>query len=192
MTIKKRHFERLFDSFNRKELHDPSLTPAGVLLPFFEKEGELHLLLTERTNSVEHHKGQISFPGGARDVADASIIETALREAEEEIGLPRECVEVLGTWNDVWTPTGFVITPVVGFLSSVPSLKMNSSEVANILEVPIALFLDRTKERVEQRMRDGKRFDVYFYDFGELEIWGATAWITRSILAEIVALEESD
>jgi len=161
-------------------------------MPLFEKQGALHVLLTERTHSVEHHKGQISFPGGARDSADASIIETALRETEEEIGLPREGVEVLGTWNDVWTPTGFVITPVVGFLSSVPLLKLNSHEVAHILEVPVALFLNPTKERIEQKVRDGKRFDIYHYDFGGTEIWGATAWITRSILAEAVALAEGN
>src|SRR5262245_56549999 len=90
--------------------------PAAVLVPFLEKEGETYLLFTRRTESVRDHKGQISFPGGARDPGDPSLRETALRETEEEIGVPRHAVEVLGELDDYVTVTNYMITPYVGII----------------------------------------------------------------------------
>ena len=185
MIATPKEFKAFFDSYKRKKIDDPALTRAGVLMPFFEKERQMHVLLTKRTDAVEHHKGQISFPGGAVDSKDTDIIATALREAEEEIGLPKESIEVLGLFDDFWTPTGFIITPVVGYVPSLPILTVNSEEVATILEVPVSLFLDKTKERTGQREREGKKFDLYFYDYGPHEIWGATAAILRSFLHEV-------
>ncbi len=169
-------------SYRRQEIHESSLTPAAVLIPLFEYEASLHVLLTKRTETVEHHKGQISFPGGARDESDPSIIATALREAEEEIGLPAASVEVLGAIDDFATPSGFVITPVVGFIPHLPDLRPHASEVAEILFVPLSVFLDPENERTIVRERNGVLHRVYLYPFGPHEIWGATAAIIREFL----------
>ena len=166
----------------RCEIQNPALTRAGVLILLFPKGGELHILLTRRTLDVEHHKGQISFPGGSKDPADHDIMQTALRECEEEIGLPRSAVQVLGLFDDYETPSGFAITPVVGYVPGLPQLSLNTSEVTETLEVPVTLFTDKANERVEQRQIRGKLHDVYFYRYGSHEVWGATAAMIRAFL----------
>ena len=185
MKITIEEIREFLSRVERTTISDGTLTRAAVLVPFFERQGELFLLLTKRTDEVEHHKGQVSFPGGACDVDDADIVDTALREAEEEIGLPRAAVEVVGLFNDIRTPTGFVITPVVGFIPRLPALRISRNEVAEILEVPVSLFLDSSNARIERRSLGGKSIEVYFYTFENSEIWGATAWIIRSMLAAI-------
>jgi 8-oxo-dGTP pyrophosphatase MutT (NUDIX family) len=152
---------------------------------FYSRNAELCVLLTKRTEDVEHHKGQISFPGGSHDVVDSDLVVTALRESEEEIGLPRGVVRVLGIFDEYETPSGFAITPVVAFAEALPPLTLQVAEVAEILEVPLSLFMDKRNERVEQRVPFGVPVDVYFYRFGEHEIWGATAAILRSFLLSL-------
>jgi 8-oxo-dGTP pyrophosphatase MutT (NUDIX family) len=171
-----------FVFLRRREIHEPHLISAGVLVPLFEKMGTLHLLLSRRTESVEHHKGQISFPGGARDQSDRTIIDTALRETEEEIGIQRPRIEVLGVLDDFQTPSGFCITPVVGYLQSIPPLHLNPQEVSEVFDVPLSFFLEKANERVEQRRRGSTVANVYFYRYGNYEIWGATAAMIRSFL----------
>ena len=153
----------------------------------FPKDGELHVLLTKRTSDVEHHKGQISFPGGSADAMDHDIVDTALREAEEEIGLPRDGIDILGMFDDYWTPSGFRITPVLGYLSELPLLERNAVEVEEILEVPVSFFLNRGNERVKKLRRGNEEIDVYFYTHGHNEIWGATAAMLRSFLHSLQA-----
>ena len=154
-------------------------------MAFFTKSNSWHLLMTKRSDDVEHHKGQISFPGGAVDRGDKDIVATALRETEEEIGLPAASVEVLGLHDDHETPTGFIMTPVVGYVKRMPALTPRLEEVGEILEVPVSLFFDASKERVVKMERMGKEIDVYFFDFGKHEIWGATARISRDFLQEL-------
>ncbi len=171
----------------RKKIDDPRLVRAAVLVPFFERDGRLHLLLTRRTDTVEHHKGQISFPGGTRDTGDVSATATALREAEEEIGLPHDSVEVLGSIDDLATPTGFIITPVVGMIAHLPDLRPHPQEVSEILFVPLSVFTDAANEASFDVERDGIRRRVYRYRFEGHEIWGATAAIIREFLLELRA-----
>jgi 8-oxo-dGTP pyrophosphatase MutT (NUDIX family) len=173
------------EAYRRAEITDSESIRAGVLVPIFEKNGELHLLLTKRTEDVEHHKGQISFPGGAVDSSDRDIVATALRETEEEIGLAADRIEIFGILNDIAIPTGFVVTPVVGFLSSLPALTLNKAEVESVIEVPFSFFREPRHKRVVSMMRSGKPRDVYFFRFGEFEIWGATAFIIDSFLQEL-------
>ncbi|MEK6756927.1 MAG: CoA pyrophosphatase, partial [Bacteroidota bacterium] len=163
-----------FASYRRREIHNPSLTRAGVLMILFPKDGELHFLLTKRTEDVEHHKGQISFPGGSKDDGDGDIVVTAQRECEEEIGLQRNGVQILGLLDDYETPSGFAITPVVAYANGIPELTPNAQEVAELLEVPVSVFLDKANERVEQRQWREKLYDVYYYTYRTREIWGAT------------------
>jgi 8-oxo-dGTP pyrophosphatase MutT (NUDIX family) len=187
MRITVEQIRRSLEGFHRSELGKPDLKKAAVLMLFYPKGNELYVLLTKRTEDVEHHKGQISFPGGSCDDEDDHIIATALRESEEEVGLPASAVEVLGIFNEYETPSGFAITPVVAFAGSLPPLKPNAMEVAEILEVPVSLFLDKRNERVERITRLGRVIDVYFYRFGDYEIWGATAAMLRAFLRALTA-----
>lgn len=170
------------NSHARIENTDQSLIRAGVLLVLYPKSDELYVLLTKRTSDVEHHKSQISFPGGSVDETDADIVQTALRETWEEIGIPPAQIDVLGLFNDVWTPSGFRITPVIGFLPALPSLSVNRDEVEEILEVPASLFLDQSAVRTKVLTRNDMTVEVYFYSYGANEIWGATAAMLRSFL----------
>ena len=182
MKITAEKIREVLSGFHRTELGKTDLKRAAVLMLFYPKGDELYVLLTKRTEDVEHHKGQISFPGGSCDVGDDHVVATALRESMEEIGLPATAFEVLGIFNEYETPSGFAITPVVAYAPSLPPLKCNVAEVAEILEVPVGLFLDKRYERVERRNRLGRVIDVYFYRFGNHEIWGATAAILRAFL----------
>lgn len=175
-----RHF---LDSHKRIANTDHSLVKAGVLLLFYPRSDVLHVLLTKRTSDVEHHKSQISLPGGSFDEGDADIVQTALRETREEIGISPDSIEVLGLFDDVWTPSGFRITPVIGFLSTLPPLTVNSGEVEEILEVPVSFFVEEKNVQVKKMTRNGKAVDVYFYRYGGNDIWGATAAMLRSFLA---------
>ena len=174
-------------SFQRNEATGHALISAGVLVPLLIRQEGLSILLTQRTEEVAHHKGQVSFPGGMRDERDMTILETALREAEEEIGLRRDEVEILGMLNDFCTPSGFCITPVVAFLPHIPPFVLNRSEVSSVFDVPISFFLDPHNERMEQRERSGVMANIYFYHYGEYEIWGATAAILRTFLHGLAA-----
>ena len=158
---------------------DKEVICASVLVPIILVNDELHLLLTVRTHEVETHKGQISFPGGMCDEADINETETALREAGEEIGLPKSSVEILGLLDDFITPTGFMITPVVGYIHSLPQLKPNPDEVAEILTVPLSFFSDKQNGRTEERTINGKQLTVWFFTFQHHVIWGATAGIIK-------------
>jgi len=155
---------------------------AGVLVPVILRGGETDLLFTRRTDHVETHKGQISFPGGMRDEGDTDIIQTSLREAEEELGIGPSLIDVRGILDDLAVPSGFIITPVVGILSGLPPLAPNPREVAEAFTVPLGFFCSPGSGRSELRdFRGGKR-EVWFYQYAEHTIWGATAMIVRSLL----------
>jgi 8-oxo-dGTP pyrophosphatase MutT (NUDIX family) len=160
----------------------PDLTCAAVLVPLLCKEEEWHLLVTQRTHDVEHHKGQISLPGGACEPGDASLMDTALRETYEEIGVPPEVVEVLGALDDFATVSSFVVTPFVGVIPHPFPYRLNLREVEAVVEVPLAFLCEPARLRVEQREYEGRSFSVLFWDFGPYTIWGATAQIVKDFL----------
>ena len=158
---------------------------AAVLIPLVVRANAVELLLTKRTEKVETHKGQVSFPGGMADTTDTTLIVTALREADEEIGLPATHVEVLGLLDDMATPTGFVITPVVGIVAALPELHINADEVEEIFYVALEFFADPANGRTEVREFQGRSREVWFYDCGNHLVWGATAMIIRSLLQRL-------
>lgn len=168
----------------RRTIQDPQTRRAAVLIPLYLAGGETRVLFTRRTETVEHHKGQISFPGGGEDEGDTGPLETALREMEEELGIPREQVRILGGLDDVYTfVSGFVITPFVGVIPPPLALRVNPQEIAEVLSVPLAVFRDPSRVRVEERARaTGERVQLYFYDHGPHEIWGATARIMKDFI----------
>lgn len=159
--------------------------PAAVLVPIVVDGDRPELLLTRRTEDVETHKGQVAFPGGVADQEDSGPAETALREAREELGIPGSAVELAGFLPEVWTPSGFCIVPVVGLLKQVPPLVPSTLEVAEVFRVPLQFFADPGHARMEQRMVDGSVREVWFYNFDDKVIWGATALIIRMLLERI-------
>lgn len=156
-------------------------TPAAVLIPIVLNETSIDLLLTRRTEDVETHKGQIAFPGGTVDDEDASRWHTALRETEEELGIGSAHIEVLGILDDLFTPTGFIITPVVGIVEALPAMKPNPREVAEVFTVPLAFFTESQNGRREWRSTPLGEREVWFYDYEGRVIWGATAAIIRNL-----------
>lgn len=157
--------------------------PAAVLLLLVDRGGEPHVVFTKKTETVPHHKGQFSFPGGVVETADASRVETALREAQEEIGLDPAAVEVLGVMDDAPTATsGFVITPVVGLCPAAPTLRADGREIERIVEIPLRRLLDPAGFHEEWWERGGVRHPVAFFTHGEDVVWGATARILCDFL----------
>lgn len=162
----------------------PPLVRAGVLIPLLSRGQGVELLLTRRTDTVLTHKGQISFPGGQREEADSEIVETALRESYEEVGLEPSRVRVLGELDDVFTSvSSFVITPVVGWVQGdIDDLRPAPDEVRSLLMVPIARLLDRTVHTTETRSLGEQRYRIHYYTVGDDVIWGATGRIVYQFL----------
>ena len=155
---------------------------AAVLMPIWERREALYFLLTRRTETVETHKGQISFPGGMRDSEQEPLVRTALRETQEEIGLPESQIRILGQFDDYLSSTDLIVTPFVGWVSPPLELSLNPEEVEEILEVPWSLFRDPGLCRTETLHRLGRDIPVYHYDFRGRDVWGLTARIIRDFL----------
>ncbi|MBD3665253.1 CoA pyrophosphatase [Sulfitobacter sp. TSTF-M16] len=156
------------------------LRPAGVLAPIIERSGTLHLLLTKRSSALKHHPGQIAFPGGKQDDGDADVIAAALREAHEEIGLPPDIVDVLGTLPAHETVTSFRVTPVIAFVRDTFDIKPEPGEVEEVFAVPLAHVLNPDNYIVESRRWRGDRRHYYVVPYGPYYIWGATARMLRA------------
>jgi 8-oxo-dGTP pyrophosphatase MutT (NUDIX family) len=158
------------------------LVRAAVLVPLVDR-GEPCLVFAKRTETVGTHRGQIAFPGGTVDPGDASFLDAALRECEEEIGLPRAAVEPLGELDDTETfATHFVITPWIGVIRQPIAWRPDGEEIERIIEVPFAALTGPDGLRVEEWERDGVRRPVYFFDYEGDTIWGATARIVKHYL----------
>lgn len=162
----------------------PPLVRAGVLIPLLSRGQGVELLLTRRTDTVLTHKGQISFPGGQREEGDAEVVETALRESYEEIGLEPSRVSVLGELDDVFTAvSSFVITPVVGWVEGrIDDLRPAPDEVRSLLVVPIARLLDPAVHTTETRSVGEQDYRIHYYTVGDDVIWGATGRIVYQFL----------
>lgn len=153
------------------------LRKAAVLLPVQDIAGELSLILTQRPMHLRAHPGQISFPGGKIEPSDTNAIAAALREAEEEIGLLRHNVDVVGTFPAHNTFTGFEITPVIGIVKQAFVMKLDPGEVADCFSVPLSFFIEPTHRHQKRFLRQGRYYDVHFIPYQQRFIWGATAAI---------------
>ena len=169
--------------YQRRSIGKSTLTKSAVLVPIVKRESGLELLFTKRSETVEHHKGQISFPGGATDATDLSPAETALRETFEEIGLERSAISIIGVMDDLQTPSGFVVTPVVGFIEHLPPLYINVEEVAQIIFIPLENFFDDSLRHSNIRERDGIIVEVFTYEVWEEPVWGATAFFVKQLIS---------
>lgn len=164
------------------------LKPAAVLIPIFEREKELFLILTRRTDHLHHHPGQISFPGGRVDKSDKTPVDTALREAEEEIGLPVDKTRIIGSLPSHPTITGFFISPVIGLVESEIDYKLDQFEVAELLEVPLKTALDLSLYREQSIFYQGEERKFWELIYREHRIWGATAAILRMLSSKVGTL----
>ncbi|MGM0480946.1 MAG: CoA pyrophosphatase [Pseudomonadota bacterium] len=160
------------------------LRPAAVLIPIIERQHGLSLILTQRSAKLRQHAGQISFPGGRYDQHDRHLLTTALRETEEEIGLPRDQVEVIGRLQDYPVLSNYIIRPFVGFVSPQQPFIAEAREVAEIFEVPLADVLNMNNHYA-YRIRKFIYDRVYFIPWQHRNIWGATAGILRELAEQV-------
>jgi len=166
----------------KRHIVDTYRISAAVLLPVYWKQEEYYLLFTKRTQKVKEHKGQISFPGGAYQEGDGTLVNTALRECGEEIGLMAE-VEVLGELDDTISRTSnFIISPFVALIPWPYHFRMDKGEVEELIEMPISVLLDKGCQHQESEIIDGKAVTSYFYHCQGRVIWGATARILKQFL----------
>jgi 8-oxo-dGTP pyrophosphatase MutT (NUDIX family) len=158
-----------------------SWRPAAVLVPLVKRAPGVTVLLTQRTDDMPSHAGQIAFPGGRRQADDADAVATALRETEEEVGLARQFVEVVGAIDHYRTGTGYEITPIIGMVTPGFTLHADPREVADVFEVPLEHFLDEVNHKIGKRMHNGQERRYYEMPYGERYIWGATAAMLKNL-----------
>ncbi|MFZ0692617.1 MAG: CoA pyrophosphatase [Alphaproteobacteria bacterium] len=152
-----------------------ALIPAAVLVPVFDNGADIDVLFTKRGIDLSDHAGEISFPGGRIEPTDDDAAAAALRETEEELGLPSRQIEIIGALDLYETRTGFLVTPLVGLVASPLILRPDPREVAEVIRVPLGHLLNRSNYRSEERDAGGKIRRFYSLAFGDYVIWGATA-----------------
>lgn len=177
---------QILDSREPRVIKDapPHYRHAGVLIPLLVEEGMYKVLFTKRTDKVEHHKGQLSFPGGAVDDQDRSIEETALRESHEEIGLGRGDVEILGRIDDVLTTqSNFIVHPFVGLIFGPYNFEINEFEVKRLIKVPWDTIVANSLEnRIYTIKSEGKTYQTPAFKHNGDLIWGATAYMLENFI----------
>lgn len=152
-----------------------STKPAAVLVPLVQRDSEITVLLTQRTDHLKDHAGQVSFPGGRVEQSDADREAAALRETEEEIGLARDRIELVGKLDIYMTRTGYEVTPIVGLVNPPFEVTPDPFEVADIFEVPLGFLMEPANQQRMSKQVDGITRHFYAMEYGERFIWGATA-----------------
>lgn len=171
--IVKQQIERILRHRKKERITGENLKASAVLIPLFYSQGQYHILFTERSDEVVFHKGQVCFPGGTREPSDSSLLQTALRESEEEIGIKTKDIEILGELDDMLTfVTDYVISPFVAFIPHPHSLKTNGREVKGAFSVPLSFLMDEANFKQ----------DSYAYEYEGHIIWGATARILKQFI----------
>jgi 8-oxo-dGTP pyrophosphatase MutT (NUDIX family) len=179
-----------FLSQRRKEtITDKNRIAAAVLIPIYKKDGQYHIVFIKRTNTVKTHKGQISFPGGARHASDKTLRETALRESKEEIGMRAGDVKVLGELDDeITTTSNFIVTPFVGVIPWPYRFELSKDEVDELFDVPLPALMNKGCRKPNTETLNGEKLDSYAYHYRGKVIWGATARILYKLLDIICRL----
>ena len=175
-NFKKSISERLSNR-TKRSVDYPEYKKAAVMIIFMEMEHAPYVLLTLRTDKVSTHKGQVAFPGGGFDSLDKSMLDTALRETLEEVGIEPSEVEVLGEFDEYISIMGFHVYCYVGALNEVQKYNPSKDEIDRILEVPFSIFYNEEYTKCEKINYGGRDYDVYYYDYNEAVIWGLTARI---------------
>ena len=177
-AVNKDLIRRVVSEHAKKPASNDRLFPSAVLIPLLCKDDELHVLLTERTHAVRRHKGQVCFPGGTPEDDDGSLLDTALREAWEEVGVRPEDVEVVGEIDDnVVASTGYVISPFVGFVPYPYTFSASESETRDIFLVPLSVLMDPERFKHQERQIGEYYYSGPVCDYDGHVIWGATGRI---------------
>ncbi len=168
---------------------------GGVMLLLYSKPEGLHIVFTQRKDYNGVHGGQMSFPGGKKDAADVNLVETALRETREEVGIEKERINVLGNLSELYiTPSNFLVQPVVGFAENIGEFIPQKNEVEKVVEIPLAFFLNDANINLhtEIKLFNGTLVNVPAYVYGQHIIWGATAIILAEFTYIVEELLRSD
>jgi 8-oxo-dGTP pyrophosphatase MutT (NUDIX family) len=169
----KQQIEKILSHRKKKKITSENLKASAVLIPLFYNQGQYYVLFTERSDQVVFHKGQVCFPGGTQEPSDSSLLQTALRESQEEIGLEARDIEILGELDDIITLTSnYVISPFVAFVPYPHSLKTNGKEVKGAFSVPLSFLMDAANFKQ----------DSHAYEYEGHIIWGATARILKQFI----------
>jgi 8-oxo-dGTP pyrophosphatase MutT (NUDIX family) len=183
IEIVKTQLKELLESRPKHRIEDTARVPAAVLIPIYKNEGQCHIVFIKRTETVKAHKGQISFPGGSREEADKTLLDTALRESYEEIGLRPGDAEILGEMDDeVTTTSNYLVTPFVAAIPWPYRFVINRYEVDEIIAVPIPALLAEGCRRPDTEVLDGRTVASSAYHYRGRVIWGATARILNKFL----------
>jgi 8-oxo-dGTP pyrophosphatase MutT (NUDIX family) len=181
--IVKESLRKLLEHREKQRIVENGRISSAVLVPLYFWEGQYHIIFIRRTETVKAHKGQISFPGGMCEKEDKSLVDTALRESHEEIGLRAEDVEILGELDDeITTTSNYIVSPFVGFIPWPYRFIENKDEVDEILKAPLAALLDNDCFKPDTEILDGKEVGSYAYHYRGNVIWGATARILYKLL----------
>jgi 8-oxo-dGTP pyrophosphatase MutT (NUDIX family) len=178
--LQKFQLASLTDSLHQYR-HPTSLKPAAVLIALIEENQQLSIVFTKRALHLKHHPGQISFPGGKREDFDDSFISAAIREAEEEIGLNRDNIHIVGQLRPYETISGYVVTPIIAFIDKKQNYVLDENEVAEIFQVPLQHFLNFNNHFSVTIERHDKPFSIHFMPFKHHNIWGATAVMLKDL-----------
>lgn len=173
-------------AYRVREIESEDLRPASVFMLFMLKEDRPHILLTKRTEKVKDHKGQISFPGGAYDDEDDSLLATAYRETFEEVGIPESDIEYIGRFDDYVSISGYRVSTYIGSVRFPVEYDLNEHEIDEHIEVPFSLFSNMEYDRVEKYHFDGRDHTVYYYLYQGHEIWGLTARIITDFVMKVL------
>ena len=185
----KERIAKILQEYKKRRIIDEKLIPSAVLVPLFYDKGSLHILFTKRSSEVNFHKGQVCFPGGSPEPHDLNLLQTALREAEEEIGLKAKDVEILGELDDNLTLTsGYIISPFVALVSHPYPFKLDRKEVEEIFSVPLLALMGEANFRQDYYPNEDKSGPGYAYEYEGHIIWGATARILKQFI-ELVRCE---
>jgi 8-oxo-dGTP pyrophosphatase MutT (NUDIX family) len=185
------YIKQILQTYPRRELSAPKRRLAAVLVPLYQHNGNYGVIFTQRSDTVYHHRGQISFPGGGHEIHDASLQDTALRESAEEIGLQPAHVQVLGQLDDLLTTgSNYLVRPFVGTLPYPYPFILDCRETASIIEVPLTWLRRHNPPRQEHRHHAGRLVQSFFFDYNGHVIWGATAKIMKQFLDLLGPLSE--
>ncbi|MDO3378030.1 CoA pyrophosphatase [Geoalkalibacter halelectricus] len=187
MRLDPEQVRRALASHAPQRLPRENLAPAAVLVPLFARDGEEQVLFTRRPDTMPHHRGEISFPGGRRQPEDPDLLATALRETEEEMGIAAQDVRILGRLDDFFSVHGYHVTPFVGCFPYPYTFRVNVREVAEVITVPLARLRDPAIFHIEDWSHRGRDYPVHFYQIDHHQIWGLTAAILTQFLDRITA-----
>ena len=192
LKVIKEQIKQALHNYQKKQLNDEELKPSAVLVPIFSKEGEYHILFIKRSEQVDFHKGQSAFPGGNREPGDSELLQTALREAKEEIGLEAKDVEIVGELDDFTTLTsGYLISPFVAFIPYPYPFQLDSREVEELFSVPLSALMNESNFRQDYYPTGDKAGPGYAYEYEGRIIWGATARIVKQFMELLRSRAES-